>query len=356
MSSAAPSAFTLELPAERSAVLYDSPHSGRYFPPEIATAATPLQLRWAEDAYLDELLSPSVELGVPLLCANWARAYLDLNRELTDIDTALLDAPWPGEVRPTDKTRRGLELIRRFVVPGVAIYAAPLRVDDVTSRIDRLHVPYHAQLDALIDETRRAHGGVWHVNWHSMKAVGNAMTPDGAGAARADFVVSDGDGTTAESRFTETVAEQLRALGDLIADGIQQFSNLTVRGRTDRMFHFHGFHNEQRHALLNHRTGIHQQRNNLAGHRRSQPAAICLMRAGMRNRIVPVQLPVLTRVKDMKNIRFADHARSDGMTVKTNTDFTARARQCRQQHLALLTAQPQTVMCISQLQITRACG
>ena len=213
MSSAAPSAFTLELPAERSAVLYDSPHSGRYFPPEIATAATPLQLRWAEDAYLDELLSPSVELGVPLLCANWARAYLDLNRELTDIDTALLDAPWPGEVRPTDKTRRGLGLIRRFVVPGVAIYAAPLRVDDVTSRIDRLHVPYHAQLDALIDETRRAHGGVWHVNWHSMKAVGNAMTPDGAGAARADFVVSDGDGTTAESRFTETVAEQLRALG-----------------------------------------------------------------------------------------------------------------------------------------------
>ncbi len=213
MSSTAPSAFTVQVPTERSAVLYDSPHSGRYFPPEVATAATPLQLRWAEDAYLDELLAPAVDLGVPLLAANWARAYLDLNRDITDIETALLDAPWPGEVRPTDKTRRGLGLIRRFVIPGVAIYAAPLSVEDVTSRIDRLHVPYHAQLDALIDETRRAHGCVWHVNWHSMKAVGNAMTPDGAGAARADFVVSDGDGTTAESRFTETVAGQLRALG-----------------------------------------------------------------------------------------------------------------------------------------------
>jgi N-formylglutamate deformylase len=213
VTSAAPPAFTLLEPAVRSAVLYDSPHSGRYFPPEVATAASPIQLRWAEDAYLDQLLAPAVALGVPLLAANWARAYLDLNRDVTDIDTALLEAPWPGEVRPTDKTARGLGLIRRFVIPGVSIYAAPLTITDVATRIARLHAPYHAALDAQIDESRRVHGSVWHVNWHSMKSVGNAMTPDGAGAARADFVVSDGDGSTADASFTHTVVEQLRTRG-----------------------------------------------------------------------------------------------------------------------------------------------
>ena len=52
------------------------------------------------------------------------------------------------------------------------------------------------------------------------------------------------------------------------------------------------------------RAGVHQQRNNLAGHRCGQSAAIDLMLAGMRNRIVPVKLPVLACVKHMKQITF----------------------------------------------------
>ncbi len=209
----APAAFTVSRGARPIALVYDSPHSGRYFPPGVPLAASPIELRWAEDAYVDRLLAPAVELGVPLLSGEWARAYLDLNRDVTDIDEALLDAPWPDVVEPTDKTRRGLGLIRRYVVPGLAIYAAPLTVEDVELRIDRLYRPYHAQLDALLQEAQHDHGVAWHVNWHSMKSVGNAMTPDGPDAARADFVVSDGDGTTASASLTNTAVDALRALG-----------------------------------------------------------------------------------------------------------------------------------------------
>ena len=212
-----PEAYTLAAPVEPSALVYDSPHSGRYFPPEIATAATPQQLRWAEDAYVDQLLDGVVPLGVTVLAANWARAYLDLNRAVTDIDESLLDAPWPDPVFPTDKTRRGLGLIRRFVVPGVPIYQRPLRIDDARERIARLHAPYHRRLAALLEESRRAHGVAWHVNWHSMKARGNAMTPDGPNAVRPDFVVSDGHGTTAAASFTLRIVETLRALGYQVA-------------------------------------------------------------------------------------------------------------------------------------------
>ena len=54
---------------------------------------------------------------------------------------------------------------------------------------------------------------VVHVNWHSMKSVGNAMTPDGEGAKRADFVVSDGRGHTAAPAVTAAVVDALRIIG-----------------------------------------------------------------------------------------------------------------------------------------------
>jgi N-formylglutamate deformylase len=63
----------------------------------------------------------------------------------------------------------------------------------------------------------RSNGSVWLIDWHSMKSVGNSMTPDGPGAVRPDFIVSDGDGTTADPAFTNTVVRILEALGYTVA-------------------------------------------------------------------------------------------------------------------------------------------
>lgn len=205
--------FFIVRPAGTPALVYDSPHSGREYPADFTSVATPTQLRWAEDAYVDELLRPSVAEGAVLLHARFPRAYLDLNRTTADIDEALLDGPWPEPLTPTDKTKRGLGLIRRYVVPGVAIYGGPLPVSEVKRRIRDVYEPYHAALDRLVAEVRAARGAVWHVNWHSMKSEGNAMTPDGAGAPRADFVVSDRDGASAGAELTALVVGTLRGAG-----------------------------------------------------------------------------------------------------------------------------------------------
>jgi N-formylglutamate deformylase len=202
--------FTVHRPAVASALLYDSPHSGRFYPPDFASNASRLELRRGEDAYVDELLSGAPALGATLLVANYPRCYIDVNRAENDIDSALLAEPWPDVLAPTDKTARGLGLIRRFIVPGVEAQARPLTVGEVRARIERVYRPYHAALDGLIDEIRAAHGVVWHIDWHSMKSVGNAMTPDGPGARRPDFVVSDGNGTCASPEVTTLVVEALR--------------------------------------------------------------------------------------------------------------------------------------------------
>ena len=206
--------FRVRRPTAPSApVIYDSPHSGRFYPPEFESKASRDELRRGEDAYVDELLDHAPSLGVAVLDATYPRCYIDLNRAETDIDAALLSEPWPTALAPTEKSARGLGLLRRYVGPGVEVNARLLSVSEVRDRIDRVYRPYHAALDRLIDETRVAHGRVWHVNWHSMKSVGNAMTPDGAVERRVDFVVSDVEGRSAAREVTDCVVSALRDLG-----------------------------------------------------------------------------------------------------------------------------------------------
>lgn len=204
--------FEIHRPRTPAVLLYDSPHSGRYYPPDFRLGAPLAEIRKGEDAYVDELLLPAVAEGAALLVNNYPRCYIDVNRAVTDIDPSQLGDVWPGALAPTEKSRRGLGLIRRYVTPGVEAQAAPLTAAEVQRRIETVYVPYHAALDALVAELRTA-APVLHIDWHSMKSVGNEMTPDGAGAKRADFVVSDGRGTTADADLTATIVDALRERG-----------------------------------------------------------------------------------------------------------------------------------------------
>lgn len=200
-------------PGTAPVVLYDSPHSGRFYPDDFETKAKGPALRRGEDAYVDELISDATGLGACVLLATYPRCYIDLNRQDDDLDVGLLCEPWPWPVSPSEKTRKGLGLIRRFVTPGVEVNARLLTAAEVKQRLDHVYRPYHAALAGLRDEIRRARGTVWHINWHSMKSVGNAMTPDGDGAARPDCVVGDLDGRSASPAFTGLIVETLRSLG-----------------------------------------------------------------------------------------------------------------------------------------------
>ena len=205
--------FRIRRPAGAATLVYDTPHSGREYPADWDTRASRAELRRGEDACVDELLAGAPALGACLLEALVPRCYVDLNRLETDIDAALLAEPWPTPLTPSEKTIRGLGLIRRFVVPGVEINARALSVAEVRERIERVYRPYHAALRELVDEVLAQRGTAWHVNWHSMKSLGNAMTADGPGAKRADFVVSDREGASAGPQLMDAIVGTLRSLG-----------------------------------------------------------------------------------------------------------------------------------------------
>jgi N-formylglutamate amidohydrolase len=214
MSSDNPS-YRLHGPAEpRTPLVLDSPHSGFEFPADFGAVVSEFELRDGEDCFVDQLWMPATERGVGLIAARAPRTYIDCNRHAGDIDLALVEGGrWPGELVPSGKARLGKALIWRTLDDGRPIYERKLGVEEVRHRIERYHRPYHRALQERIAATHARFGASWHIDCHSMNAVAGAQGEGGAGAARADIVLGDRDGTTCDAAFTEFVRAHLAACG-----------------------------------------------------------------------------------------------------------------------------------------------
>ena len=190
-------------------VVFDSPHSGRDYPEDFGHAAPFALLRRAEDAFVDELLAEAPDHGVGLLSALFPRSYIDPNRHEADIDESLLAEPWPHGAEPSGRSERGLGLLRRLLSPQLPIYDRTLAVSEVENRIAGFYRPYHAELKAMLDTAHDRFGAVWHIDWHSMKAMGRGRNA----TERADFVLGDLDGAACAAAFTQLVGDSLTAMG-----------------------------------------------------------------------------------------------------------------------------------------------
>ena len=211
-------AFDFLLPEGTEApLLIDSPHSGRCYPDDFKTVVPHSVLRGAEDWMVDDLVGDAPLEGASLLAARFPRAYIDPNRRLDDVDPALLAGSWPEPLNPGPKSALGIGLFRHRTNDGSPLLPGPLPVEALRARMERCWRPYRRALHEALDGLHARHGAVWHIDLHSMKSFGTAITPDGPGAARPDMVIGDLEGQSCDPAFTAFVAERLRSLGYSVA-------------------------------------------------------------------------------------------------------------------------------------------
>ena len=209
-----PAVFLVHGPATaQSSLVLDSPHSGCALPPDFDSVRTALELRDGEDCFIDELYLPATASGVPLLAAQFARTYLDLNRHAGDIDLTLLNGPWPHAHVPSGKAAIGKALVWRTLDDGRPIYDRKLGLAELQVRIANYHRPYHQALENLLNAAHARYGVVHHINCHSMNAISGVMSATGAGQARADIVLGDRDGSTCDGAFTAFVRDVMVGFG-----------------------------------------------------------------------------------------------------------------------------------------------
>jgi N-formylglutamate amidohydrolase len=221
-------------------LVLDSPHSGTAYPDDFDHLPPRDVVRQAEDTHVEALYAAAPSIGATLIEALFPRAYIDPNRHRSDIDPELLADAWSEPIAPSRKTKLGIGLVWRLAHGGVPMYARKLSAAEVRRRITDFYEPYHACVSAALDRRHAAFGAVWHINCHSMPAVGDVMSED-PGRARADFVLGDRDGSTCAPEFTAFVARTLTGLGYDVA------INDPYKGV--ELVRMHGRPAERRHSL-----------------------------------------------------------------------------------------------------------
>ena len=204
-----------------SALVLDSPHSGTQYPADFLFSCDALVLRRAEDTHVEKLYDFASGIGIHWVEAYFPRSYLDANRNTTEIDETLLDAPWPGPIetdaQTMSKVRLGKGLIWRTTDDGLLIYNRQLSVAEVQARIANCWQPYHVAVSNAIDAAHTQHGYSIHINCHSMPAIASSNATNFPGEMHADFVVGDRDGTTANPALSKIVCAFLTNLGYSVA-------------------------------------------------------------------------------------------------------------------------------------------
>ena len=98
------------------------------------------------DTFAADLYRDLHEHGATVLATPFSRMFVDVNRRRDDFEHHA------GEVR----SRRGV--VRTHTMREVAIFAQPLGLDDLETRLRTLYDPYYATLDGLLADLHGAYG------------------------------------------------------------------------------------------------------------------------------------------------------------------------------------------------------
>ena len=156
---------------QRYPLVLSVPHSGRVFPKEFIKniCVSEQELRSNEDPFVDELLMDASDRGIPMLSLNIGRAFIDVNRDASEIDPSMFyNYPDADLVQGNNRCRVGLGLLHRITSERKSIYDGLLDYDETLARIKNVYNVYHKALQKLIDKTVKKFGFCMVLDCHSM--------------------------------------------------------------------------------------------------------------------------------------------------------------------------------------------
>lgn len=117
-------------------MVLSAPHCGQFFPEEFLNAVKMdiNELRSNEDSFVDELVRPASDAGIPMISMNINRAFVDVNRDKIEIDPAMFFNHPQKDLPMGRRCRVGLGVIHRISANNNNIYDGLLNFDEVQER------------------------------------------------------------------------------------------------------------------------------------------------------------------------------------------------------------------------------
>jgi N-formylglutamate amidohydrolase len=206
----------LEPARYRGPLLFNSPHSGRIYPPDFLQASRLdlATLRRSEDSFVDELILGVVGRGHPVMRAHFPRCFVDVNREPYELDPRMFDGRLPSFANTRSmRVAGGLGTVARVVGDAQEIYDQRISVAEALRRIDELYKPYHRSLRRVFLRLQREFGAAVLVDCHSMPSATGAKDE----RPRADLVLGDRYGTSCVPVIAETIEATMREFGYVVS-------------------------------------------------------------------------------------------------------------------------------------------
>jgi len=205
--------FNVYGPAEqRVPFVLNSPHSGRNYTDAFMANVklSGSDIRKSEDFLVDELFGCAAAIGLPMLVANFPRAFLDVNREPYELDPAMFEGNLPDFVNSQSvRVSTGLGTIAKIVADREEIYHSKITVADALERIETIYKPYHACLRRILAKTHVQFGFAVLIDCHSMPSAHHGSPYE----RRPDFVIGDRFGSSCAEELTQCFRDNLKALG-----------------------------------------------------------------------------------------------------------------------------------------------
>jgi len=193
-----------------------------------------IDLRRTEDAFVDELFAGVPAAGGHLVHANYARGYVDLNRDARELDPSMFhDGPPRTVALPTPRVDAGLGCLPKVAAGGEPIYANPMSRTEGEYRLSQVHDAYHGFLRKTLNHFMAEAGIAVLIDCHSMPShqPGRRKLPD--------IVLGDRFGSSCSSKLTNLAERTFRQLGYEVARNAPYAGGYTTRcyGRPRRGIH-----------------------------------------------------------------------------------------------------------------------
>jgi N-formylglutamate deformylase len=207
----APPAFTLLEPKKGKVdfvpLVVDSPHSGIILPEDFDFICSLSDLRQSDEFYVERFGESATRHGGTFLKATVSRAYIDLNRAISDLHPDICEEPIPWPISRSKRVMYGIGLIRHLIRLHEPVYAAPLKLADIQRRIDHYYKPYYEALENALTTAQQYAGRVLHINLHAMPNIGIDGSP------LPDIVIGDHDGHSSARMYRDKVKKYFESCG-----------------------------------------------------------------------------------------------------------------------------------------------